>query len=126
MTNETRQRLLDALESCEAIRRHTAGFDFATYLRDAKTRDAVERRLGIIGEALHRAQASEPTLSHQLPDLGEIVGMRNRIIHGYSRVDNAIVWDAVQNRIPMLQSRLAELLTEEASRDAPKTPPPGA
>jgi uncharacterized protein with HEPN domain len=126
MTNETRQRLLDALESCQAIRRHTAGVDFAAYLRDTKTRDAVERRLGIIGEALHRAQASEPTLSDQLLDLGEIVGMRNRIIHGYSRVDNAIVWDAVQNRIPMLQSRLAELLTEEAAHDDPINPSPCA
>lgn len=126
MTNETRQRLLDALESCEAIRRHTAGIDYAAYLRDAKTRDAVERRLGIVGEALNRAQASEPTLSDQLPDLGEIVGMRNRIIHGYSRVDNAIVWDAVQNRIPALQTRLADLLSDEASPDAPNPQPSGA
>ena len=74
MTNETRQRLLDALESCHTIRRYTAGIDFAAYLRDGEKQDAVERRLGIIGEALHRAATMEPTLAEQLPELRQIVG----------------------------------------------------
>ena len=34
MKNKTRKLLLDALESCHAIRRYTAGIDFAAYLRD--------------------------------------------------------------------------------------------
>lgn len=50
--------------------------------------------------------------------------MHNHIIHGYDKVDSGIVWDTVQNRIPLLQSRLAELLTEEAAHDDPNTPPP--
>ena len=123
---KTRKLLFDALESCRAIRRYTDGIDLAAYLRDDMLRDAVERRLGIVGEALHRAQALEPTLSDRLPELGEVVGMRNRIIHGYDKVDYGIVWDTVQNRIPVLQSRLSELLTEETSRDASNTPPPSA
>jgi hypothetical protein len=45
MTNETRQRLLDVLISCEAIDRYTAGLDFAAYERDTMVQDAVERRL---------------------------------------------------------------------------------
>ena len=124
MTNETRQRLLDALASCTTIRRHTAGIDYAAYLRDDKTRDAVERRLGIIGEALHHAEALAPALADHLPELRRIVGLRNRIIHGYSRVDNGIVWDIVQNRLPSFEKRLADLLAQEASHDAPHTPPP--
>ena len=121
MKTKTRQRLLDALESCQTIRRYMAGIDYEAYLQDDEKRDAVERRLGIVGEALHRAQALEPTLSDRLPEVGEIVGMRNRIIHGYDKVDYDIVWEAVQNRIPALQTRLAELLSEH---DGPNTPPP--
>ena len=126
MMTKTPKLLFDALDSCRAIRRYTDGFDLAAYLRDDMLRDAVERRLGIVGEALHRAQALEPTLSDWLPELGEVVGMRNRIIHGYDKVDHGIVWDAVQNRIPMLQARIANLLAEEASRDDPTNLPPHA
>jgi uncharacterized protein with HEPN domain len=126
MTNETRQRLLDALEACRAIRRYTDGIDFTAYLRDDMLRDAVERRLGIIGEALHLAEAMDPALAREIPELRQIVGMRNRVIHGYGRVDNNIVWVAVQNRLPALQTRLADLLSEEASRDALNNPPPCA
>lgn len=126
MTNKTPKLLFDALESCRAIRRYADGVDFAAYLRDDLLRDAVERRLGIIGEALHRAQALEPTLSDQLPELGEIVGMRNRLIHGYDKVDNAVVWDTVENRLPSLQTRLADLLAEKASPAAPNPQPPGS
>ena len=50
-----KQRLRDVLDSCGAIDQYTADLDFAAYERDRKVRDAVERRLGIIGEALNRA-----------------------------------------------------------------------
>lgn len=57
MKIKTRQRLLDALESCQTIRGYTDRIDFATYVSDRQMRDAVERRLGIIGETLHRGDA---------------------------------------------------------------------
>ena len=114
MKTRTRQRLLDALESCETIRRYTDGVDFAAYLRDDVTRDAVERRLGIVGEALHHAATLDPTLIEQLPELHQIVGLRNRLIHGYADVNDEIVWDAVQDKLPSLQSRLADILDEES------------
>ena len=34
--------------------------------------------------------------------MGNIIGMRNRIIHGYDTVDDDIVWDAIENHIPDL------------------------
>jgi uncharacterized protein with HEPN domain len=116
MTNETRQRLLDALLSCGAVDRYTAGLDFAAYERDRMVRDAVERRLGIIGEALSRAAVLEPALIERIPELRQIVDLRNRVIHGYDAVDDEIVWDIVQNKLPPLQARVAELLGEVESR----------
>jgi uncharacterized protein with HEPN domain len=126
MTNEARQRLLDALESCRAIRRYTDGVDFAAYLRNDMLRDAVERRLGIIGEALNRAQASDPALAGQIRELRRIVGLRNRVVHGYDTIDHKIVWTVVQRNVPLLQTRLADLLSEEAAHDDPNNPPPCA
>ena len=116
MTTEARQRLLDALESCHAIRRDTAGIDLAAYLHDDMRRGAVERRLGIAGEALHHAAALDPALANQLPELRRIVGLRNRVIHAYADVNADIVWDIVQNRLPSLEKRLANPLEEETAR----------
>ncbi len=117
MTNETRQRLLDVLLSCQAISQYTAGLDFATYEyeHNVMVRDAVERRLGIIGEALSRAAVLEPRLVDRVPELRQIVGLRNRVIHGYDAVDDEIVWDIVQHKLPRLQVRVAELLNEADS-----------
>lgn len=112
MTNETRQRLLDALQSCRAIGRYTAGLDFAAYQRDEMVRDAVERRLGIIGEALSRAEDLEPTLVERIPELRQVVGLRNRVIHGYDEVDDEIIWDVVESKLPRLQILLVELLED--------------
>lgn len=71
---------------------------------------AVERKFEILGEALRRAEESAPHLAETLPELRRIVGMRNRIIHGYDAVDDEIVWDTVQSKIPPLTERLASLL----------------
>ncbi len=42
-----------------------------------------------------------------------IIGMRNRIIHGYDAVDDQIVWDTVQHKIPPLLEQLLTLLSNE-------------
>lgn len=110
MRNETRQRLHDALLSCRAVGRHTAGLDQADYQRDELVRDAVERRLGIIGEALRRAESLDPAVVKHIPELRQIVGLRNRLIHGYDSVDDDIIWNAVQYKLPLLEVHLAALL----------------
>ena len=117
MPIETRKLklLLDALESSQVIFRYTEGIDFAVYLGDGQLRDAVERRLGIIGEAIQRAKTLDPALADQLPDVRQIVGMRNRIIHSYDEVDHVVVWNVVQNELPTLQARLTALLAEAES-----------
>ena len=119
MTNETRRRLHDVLLACRAIGRYTVGLDIDAYERDELIRDAVERRLGIIGEAVNRAAVLEPTLADCVLELRQIVAMRNRVIHAYDVIDHEIVWDVVENKLPRLQSRAAELLAVD---DPQRTP----
>lgn len=110
-----RQRLFDVLQSCQAISQYTAGLDFSGYVRDPMVRDAVERRLGIIGEALQRAVDLDPGLAEDVPELRAIVGLRNRVIHGYDAVDDRIVWDIVENELPILRAQVQALLDEIGS-----------
>lgn len=39
-----------------------------------------------------------------------MAGMRERLIHGYFGVDDQLVWDVVQNRIPELRRQIAKIL----------------
>lgn len=55
----------------------------------------------------------EPDLVDDIPELRSIVGLRNRVIHGYYEVNAEIVWAVVQDRLPLLQTRLADLLGED-------------
>ncbi|MDP9365228.1 MAG: DUF86 domain-containing protein [Chloroflexota bacterium] len=118
MNDATKKRLLDALLACRAIARYTASLDFAAYEQDELIRDAVERRLGVVGEALNRAAAADPILAERFPEIRRIVALRNRVIHEYDAVDDEIVWDVVTRRLPGLQARLEALLgaDEAASR----------
>jgi uncharacterized protein with HEPN domain len=79
---------------------------------------AVVRALEIIGEA-----ASQITTAtrNELSELAwrEIIGMRNRIIHGYNRVNYDIVWDTVNKNISALIIQLQALLPPET--DASET-----
>lgn len=113
MTDETTKRLRDALAACRAIEQFTAGLDFAAYEASDLVRSAVERKLEIVGEALKRAEDEDATLIEQLPELRQIVGLRNRVIHGYDAVDDEIIWDVVQHKLPVLSTLLADLLGHE-------------
>ena len=39
-----------------------------------------------------------------------IIGFRNRLIHGYDSVDDDIVWDVIQTKLPDLAKEVESLL----------------
>ena len=110
MTGATRKRLHDALAACRAIASFTEGLDFSAYEASLLVRSAVERQLEIVGEALNIASDQDATLAERVPELRRIVGLRNRIIHGYDTVDDEIIWDIVQTKLAVLEAQLASLL----------------
>jgi len=116
MNDETKKRLVDAVEACRAILQFTAGCNFSAYAGDSMRRAAVERKFEILGEALNRAEESAPELTKRVPEIRRIIGMRNRIIHGYDAVDDEIVWDTVQQKIPSLLEQLSTQLRDEGEK----------
>jgi uncharacterized protein with HEPN domain len=110
MKNEAKKRLRDIADYCAAAGRFAAGKNFSDYLADDMLRAAVERKLGIIGEAFAKLEEADPALTENFPELRKIIGMRNRIVHGYDNVDEELVWDVVQNRLPALQQKVEALL----------------
>lgn len=108
-----KKRLLDALEACQAIQAFLAGRAFTDYERNLMLRSAVERQFEIIGEALNHAETEQPDLVSLIPDLRRIVGLRNRIIHGYDSVDDQLLWQVVHSHVPTLAKQLEQLLAAD-------------
>jgi uncharacterized protein with HEPN domain len=104
--------LLDAVNACRVISGFTRERSFTDYDGDLMLRSAVERQFEIVGEALNRVQTDNPSVVDRVPEIRRIVGLRNRIIHGYDTVDNQIVWDIVQTELPALIKQLDTLIDE--------------
>ena len=77
MTNAIKKRLHDVLEAGRAIREFTEGAAFTDYECHRENRSAVERPLEIVGEALAKAVPADPTLAEHVPELPQMIGMRN-------------------------------------------------
>lgn len=113
MMKHIRKLLLDALLACQALQRSTIGVTFEQYAQNEEKQAAVERWLILIGEALNQASVLEPALSEQIPELRQIVGMRNRLVHAYDQTDQEIVWDVIWTKMPELRTGLERMLPDD-------------
>lgn len=88
------------------------GKERADLNRDRQLNLSLVRLLEIIGEAAGRI--SGPT-RELYPNIAwaEIVGMRNRLIHGYDAVDFDILWAIVRTDWPALIVDLERMLRDD-------------
>jgi uncharacterized protein with HEPN domain len=110
MNDRLQKHLLDAAEAGQAVLDFLGDADAACYAADRLLRSAVERQLTVLGEAARRAPDEAPDLRQGLPDLAFAVGLRNRLVHGYDTVDDAIVHDTARTDLPGLVRALRDLL----------------
>ena len=83
-------------------------------------RAAVERKLGIVGEALSQLLRSFPGYRDRITLVSDVIAFRNQIVHGYATVKDDIVWEVVQTQLPRLHGEVAQLLAElDPGRPAP-------
>lgn len=69
----------------------------------------MERFIEVIGEAASKVSAST---QREVPSVRwrEIIGMRNRLVHGYASVDHDIVWNVVTTDLQALVAELERAL----------------
>ena len=110
MSERSPQLLLeDMQESLQKIFKFTDGLTRDAFMGDELVIDAVLRNFEVIGEAASKLPAD---FVDEHPDVEwhKIIGMRNRLIHGYFGVSTAIVWETIQQHLPRLRDQLKALI----------------
>ena len=111
MSRDYKVYLEDIQQAAAKIRKYTAGLSFEGFAADDKTQDAVVRNLEIIGEAV-RNLPEEIRAQRPGVDWQKISGLRNILIHEYFGIEITIIWDIVQNKVPVLEEQVSGLLEE--------------
>lgn len=101
--------LEDIQDACTKIVRYTFELSFDAFQADEKTYDAVVRNLEIIGEATKNLPDEVLTMMPEV-EWGKVIGLRNIIAHAYFGVNDQILWDVVQNKIPVLKQAVDRLM----------------
>jgi uncharacterized protein with HEPN domain len=109
MDNEIKKYLFDIQESIDSIQKYLGDKrDFKVYMADKMLRRAVEREFEIMGEAMSRIEKLDSTI--EISSKRQIISMRNRVIHGYDKIDNEIIWGTIVRHLPTLKLEIDTLL----------------
>jgi len=109
MDLEIKKYLFDIQESIDSIEKYLGDKrDFNAYTANKMLRRAVEREFEIIGEAMSRIEKLDSTLN--ISSKRQIISMRNRVIHGYDKIDNEIIWGTIVRHLPTLKIEILDLL----------------
>jgi uncharacterized protein with HEPN domain len=101
--------ILDIFTSAQLVRSYMEGVSLDELLADIQLQDSVIRRIEVIGEAAGRISPQFQEAHPEIP-WQAMIGMRNRMIHGYDDIDFDIVWNTTQESIPHLLELIEPLL----------------
>ncbi|NJP09743.1 MAG: DUF86 domain-containing protein [Leptolyngbyaceae cyanobacterium RU_5_1] len=108
-----RSRVQDILTAIDEIQQCTTGVSFEDFMANRIVMKAALYDYMIIGEASRNIPLEVQALAPQIP-WRLMNNMRNVVAHEYFQVELEIVWDSIQNDLPLLIPQLQELLNQEA------------
>ena len=103
--------LLAIIEHCSDIETITLGLSREKFDNDKVTRAALCFFILQIGELVNHLDADFGTKYCGVP-WNKIVGMRNKVVHGYASIDNETVWKTSIEDIAPLHEYCLKILEE--------------
>lgn len=105
-------RVQDILGSIQAIQRYTAGQTLSKIQKNEMAVQAILYNFMIIGEAARHIpleiQQRHPQIAWR-----DVISTRNIAAHEYFQLDLEILWDTIQEDLPVLATQLQDLLDRE-------------
>ena len=102
------QHMLDHSNEAVAL---IAGKDKAELQHDRVLELALIRLVEIVGEASAKVSSATQKKYPSRP-WHQVIGMRNRLIHGYDSVDLDVLWDTIEVDLPPLIAVLEKILDQ--------------
>jgi uncharacterized protein with HEPN domain len=111
MSIDIKKYLEDILLSINAIEIHIQQVStLEEYENNITVTDAVERRLAIIGEALHQINRIDKQI--QITKKIKIISLRHVLIHAYVLIENATIWNIIFKHLPVLKAEVTGILNK--------------
>lgn len=101
--------LLGMLLAAREAEKFTADLTFGEFKRNRMAQIAILKAVEFVGEAKSQVSAEGKKAHSQIP-WTKVIGMRNRLVHGYFNVNLERVWETVQQDLPHLISLLEPLV----------------
>lgn len=102
-----KDRLNHILEAIDRVLRYTKDKTHKDFVDDDMMYYAVVKNIEIMGEAANML-TQDFTDKHPETPWKMVRGMRNYIVHEYFQIDDAVVWDVVENNLPELRSQIVD------------------
>ena len=105
--------LLDMLLYCEQAVQFASTLTVEEFKASRLHQLAVVKAVETVGEAASKI-SDETQQAHPEIPWSKIIGMRNRLVHGYSSIRLDVVWRTVKEDIPALAGQLRRIVPKDA------------
>ncbi len=110
--------LLDMLLATRKVQHFTQGVTWNQFRGDDLLQNAVMHLIQIVGEAARKVSPEFKQAHPEIPWQG-IIGMRNRLVHDYFRIESSRVWEVIKKDLPALIPLIEPLIPPDEPVEKP-------
>ena len=112
MQLEAKKYIYDIVQAAEKVSRFIDNKNLIDYESDDLLKSGVERQFEIMGEALNQLSKIDTLTVNKISNYQQIISFRNILIHGYADIDDRLVWNIIETKLPILIKEIKGLLGE--------------
>lgn len=106
-----KERLLHIIEAINRIFKFTDDLTIEQFYQHEMAQFAIIKNFEIIGEAAYRLP-KDLREKYETIEWRKIMAFRHILVHEYYRIDVAVIWKTIQNKLTDLKIQIEEVLSD--------------